>query len=918
MGSAVIFRILGPLTVDGAPSLGGPKQRALLALLVARAGEPVPADVLVEEVWGDAAPATAGHAVQVYISQLRKLVAPAGAAIESDAGGYRLAAGSDDIDAEVFKRRCEDGRRALGAGDSEQALAFFDAALDLWRGPAFSDLRFEPWAQAEAGRLEELRLGLIEDRADALLALGRHAALVPQLEHVVEAEPLRERVRAQLMLALYRSGRQADALAVYRAGARIMRDELGLDPGSALRELEAAILAQDPRLLAAGARVSLPAPATALVGRETEVDDVVALVRGATRIVTLTGAGGIGKTRIAIEAATRVAPMFPGGVFFVALASVARTDLVGGAIADALEVPHAEADPVAAVSTEIHDERTLVVVDNFEHLVDAAPELGRLVSSSRGVKLLVTSRRSLRLYGEHELQVPPLEEADGVALFRARGAARGGVDATDEQIAEICHRLDGLPLAIELAAAQSGVLTPEEMLSGLASGLELATEGPRDVHERQQTLRATIEWSHNLLEEASAEVFHRLGVFAGGWDAEAAHAVAGAGRAELAQLIEHSLIAREPTGGRFRMLATIREYALERLAESGAEQEVRGRHAEHFVAVAENGDAMLRTQGGQVEALNRLEREHNNLRAALTWSRSHDPALHLRLAGALGSFMAVRGHYVEARAELEAALAAVPEEDHVDRSALARALTSAGLILRTQVEHASARTLLERGAQLYRELGDPSGLVRALTNLGFTEYGLGDSAAAARNYEEALTAARESGNDRDRLVVLNCLADLDLREGRFEQVDKLAEEALSIAERLEDPETIAVALMNRAHAAFGAGRTDELLMAGIGSLQAWVTIGDQTSAAWSLDVVAAAAAAIAPESAARLLAAAAAVRERAGIRLDAFEQSVHDDALREARAQLPDDDFERAQREGAAMEFDAVVAEALALGATAS
>ena len=342
----MIFRILGPLDVAGAPRLGGLQQRALLALLVIRANEAVGRDELIDELWGANPPETAPHAVQVYVSRLRKLLAGAAAEIALDAGGYRLATDPRDVDARAFERMLDEGRRMLQAGNAATAVRALDAALGLWRGGALLDFRHEQFAQPEIARLEGLRLDAMEERFEARLALGAHAELVAELERLIVAEPLRERLSAQLMLALYRSGRQADALAVYRRAAHTLREQLGLAPGPALRELEAAILRQTPALTRAPSRLRLPAAVTPLVGRSAEADTVGELLRRDARLVTLMGPGGIGKTRLALEAAARAAPDFSDGVAFAGLAAVMDAELVVPTIARVLEAPEADGDPL--------------------------------------------------------------------------------------------------------------------------------------------------------------------------------------------------------------------------------------------------------------------------------------------------------------------------------------------------------------------------------------------------------------------------------------------------------------------------------------------------------------------------------------------------------------------------------------------
>jgi predicted ATPase/DNA-binding SARP family transcriptional activator len=914
----VIFRILGPLEVTGSPALGGPKQRALLVLLVLRAGETIARDAIVEHVWGSTAPETVAHAVQVYVSRLRKALAGTSAAIQSDAGGYRLDVDPDAIDARVFASLVAQGRTTLAQGDAAAAITLLAQALALWRGPALADFRYEPFAQSEIARLEELRLSATEELIEAQLRLGRHAEVVPELERLVNDEPLRERLRAQLMLALYRAGRQADALAAYRDGARILRDELGLDPGPELRTLEAAILGHDAQLAPRSPRTRLPSPATPLVGRGAQVAELMKLLRGDPRLVTLTGAGGIGKTRLALETAWRLVDSFPDGAHFAGLASVADPDLVALTIAQVITADHGGNDPLEAAIEEVGDGRVLLLVDNFEHVIGAAPVLTRLLSSCPGLKVLATSRSALRLYGETEYDVPSLQEAEAIELFATRASAvrRGlALSASEARaVGELCRRLDGLPLAIELAAAQARVLSPGEMLSALPSRLELAADGPRDVPERQQTLRATIEWSYDLLAEAAATAFRRLGVFAGGWELDAAEAVARAGHTDLGVLMQQSLIYRSHGSARLRILTTIREYALERLEASGEGEEIRRCHAEHFLELAERCDHRLRTGDDQREVLDELERELDNLRAALDWAHEQDAAIELRLAGALGSFWAVRGHATEGRLRLGLALTQPAQDD----AAQARALASACLLARSQTDHAAAVPLGERAVALYRRLGDRSGIVRAVMNLGFAKHALGDMEGARASYEEGLEATLASGNRRDRTLMMSCLADLALRDGDYARADELARAALEIAYEIGDSESVAVSLMNRTHSAVGAGRMDDALRFGIESLEAWAAIRDEGSGAWSLDAIAAALAEQRPDTAARLLGAVGTIRARAGFGLDEFELMVRQSAERGVRAQLAEAEVREALAAGAVMSFEEARRVALEAAAVAS
>lgn len=576
-------RLLGPLEVEGAPFRGGPKQRVLLASLILARGLPVSDHRLVDALWQDSPPASASHALQVYVSELRK----AGLAIERGNGGYRLEV--EYVDADEFERLVEQARTLRESGREELALESLEQGLALWRGPPLPGLDAEAVA-AEIGRLEELRLGVLEERAECALALGRVPDL-RELEALLEENPLRERLRRLQMLALYRAGRQAEALAAYRQ-VREALDELGLEPGAELKALERAILLQDTALdvepEALRLRRHLPAPATALVGRRAEVDTVTDLLRGDTRLVTLTGPGGAGKTRVALRAAYELADCFAEGVWFVGLATLVDPALVRSTIAQVLDVRDDE------LRDTLRDRELLLLLDNFEQLLGAAPVVGELLQGAPRLRVLTTSRTPLRVYGEHELDVPPLPapEAEELFLTRARAAGR---ELSGRLAAQVCERLDGLPLAIELVAARSADLTPDELVASLDRRLELASRGARDLPERQRTLRAAIGWSHDLLGAAEQRLFARLAAFAGGFGREAALAVCEAAGEALTALHEGNLVRRSDEG-RYRMLETIREYAVERLRADGEEHEVRLRHANHFL---ELGGELVAALGGR-------------------------------------------------------------------------------------------------------------------------------------------------------------------------------------------------------------------------------------------------------------------------------------------------------------------------------
>jgi predicted ATPase/DNA-binding SARP family transcriptional activator len=739
--------LLGPLEVhvDGQPiALGGHRQQALLALLALHPNEPLSRDRLLEAVWGADAPATARHAVHVYVSRIRRALGPEAGRLTTAGGGYALRLERTDVDALRAEDALARGRTALEHGDPSTAVEMLRDALALWRGVPLAGLEYEPWAQPEVARLEELRLACVEERIEAELALGQDMRLVPELEELVREHPLRERPRGQLMLALYRSGRQAEALSVYTEARLMLVEELGLEPSAELRDLHVAILRQDPSLAVEPpelrARRHLPAPPTPLVGRRREVDDVVALLSGDARLVTLTGPAGTGKTRLALQAAYELAERFPDGVYFVDLAPLRDPDLVTTTIAGRLGLEERSGRPLRLdLASYLRTRTTLIVLDNFEHVDAAAPVAAELLREAEGLRVLVTSRIALRVYGEHEYPVEPLllhEEA--VPLFAARAAAVApGSGAPRGAVAELCARLDCLPLAIELAAARARDLPVADVLGSFEQRLRLATGGPRDVPARQQTLRGAIEWSYDLLADSERRAFPRLGVFLGGFSREAAEHICGADVETLKSLTEANLLRTQD--GRFGFLEAIHEYAVEQLEQSGSADRVRRRHAETFARLAMETVAELRGRR-QLRAIERLETEHDNLRGALTWALAADPPLAARLAGSLHWFWQVRSHLDEGRRWLNAALQATPEAAPSVRAPL---LQGAGQLAYYSGDLESAERLLHEAVASWREAEDPSSLAIALAYLAIAG-GHGGSAAVARAAgEEAIRSAED-------------------------------------------------------------------------------------------------------------------------------------------------------------------------------
>jgi len=655
--------ILGSLEVfatDGSPVVvGGPRPRALLVLLALNANRVVGVDALIAGQYGDDPPAGAAGAVQAHVSRLRRGLA---ADVVAHVGaGYRLDVAADDVDALRFERLAREGRQLLVAGDHARAARVLREATALWRGPALVDL---PHGGAQAARLEELRLAALEDLVDAELTLPEGTS-VAELRTLVATHPLRERLRGQLMRALQATGRQAEALAEFEDTRRLLADELGADPSPELSATHLAILRADE----SPARAGLPAQLTSFVGRDAELARLASLRD--TRLVTILGPGGTGKTRLAIEAAR------DRDACFVDLSPTGDGDLVPHALLGALGlrdsgfVPSA-GDPVRRLVAAL-DRPLLLVLDNCEQVVAAVAALARtLLAECPSLSILATSREPLGLTGETLLPLAPLAVSDdgaAVRLFADRAAAvRPGFAVTAANlhaVMSICAALDGLPLAIELAAARLRQFPVDELADRLAAHgpFQLLSRGDRTAAARHRTLRAVVAWSWDLLSAEEQTVAARFSVFAGSASLAAVESVCETTDDVLADLVDRSLI--ETDGRRYRMLDTIRLFCAEQVTDV---EPLRAAHADHYLTLAQRADPHLR-RTEQLEWLAELSTDHDNLMAALRWAVGGAPATGFRLVAALTAYWWLSGRRSQAgEAAAELIKRAVPaglEEEYV-------------------------------------------------------------------------------------------------------------------------------------------------------------------------------------------------------------------------------------------------------------
>ncbi|PWW65872.1 BTAD domain-containing putative transcriptional regulator [Actinokineospora spheciospongiae] len=845
--------MLGPVRVTGAGAveveLGGARLRMLLARLALDAGRVVTSAALIDSLWGDEPPADAVNALQSLVSRLRRaLRAGADGLVESSASGYRLVVDRDDVDVHRFERLAAEGRLALREGRPTEAAAALRAALELWRGPALSGLADAPFAGAAITRLTELRVAALEDRLAADVDLGGHADTVAELHGLVAEHPLRERAAGLLVRALYLSGRQAEALAAHERIRRALAEELGVEPSAELRDLHLAVLRGD---LAPAAPAAVPTPAlTSFVGRRVELAEVRGLLASA-RLVTLVGPGGAGKTRLSCEAvagserptwlvelaAVRAAEDVPGAVLAALGARETRLlDAPGG-------TPPRPGRVLDRVVEMLSAQRGVLVLDNCEHLVEAAAALADAVlARCPRLTVLATSREPLAITGEVVFGVGPLGlpaeraeaaevlAAEAVRLFadRAEAAAPGfAVAEHAPAVAEVCRRLDGLPLALELAAARLRSMTLGQVAERLDDRFRLLTGGSRTSLPRHRTLRAVVEWSWDLLEEPERVLAARLSVFPAPAAADWVPAVAADDTllpAEdvvyvLASLVEKSLVqVAEGRDGqvRYRVLETVRAYAAERLAEHGAAETARVRAAFSRCALAFLDDAEPRLRGpDQVRWMARIAADQENVLAATRYAaEAGDADLATRLALRAGWFWMISGHHREA-VNLMRSVVALPGPAPAHATATLRALTAfddaAGMPdpavlaeLRTELaetramDHHPSMAMVEpmlaafagevdeAFAGLARAAAHPDPWARAMAELGraFLLENTGDLAGSEAAAAGALARFRELGDRWGQAMAIGQVAERRSLLGDHAGSIEAVEEAVRLVREL--------------------------------------------------------------------------------------------------------------------------------------
>jgi predicted ATPase/DNA-binding SARP family transcriptional activator len=879
-GATVQVRLLGPVELirDGAiVSLRRGRQQLLVATLALEAGRALAADRLIEALWPEEQPDDPANALQQLVAQVRRALGAERDLLRTTARGYLLELPRAAVDALAFEDDLAAARAALATGDAAHAVALAEAALGRWRGEPLGDAVSGP-LRAEAARLSGARIGAELVRADALLALGQVQELPDRLAALTAREPLSEPLWARRLAALAAAGRPAEALEAYEQARRTLAEELGAEPSSELRDLHVRILRGEIATAAPAGRATpfrIPAATTSFVGREPELAALIERLHGADRLITLVGPGGAGKTRLAIEAGWRARDRFPAGADFVRLDAIDGPEAIVSAVARTIRLVEDPGRPMVDTLSGALQGTRLLVLDTCEHLADGAAALAaELVARCPELVILATSRERLGLAGEVVIPVGPLglpatdqppsgPQAPALELFveRAR-AARPDIRWNDAQTAAataIVRALDGLPLAIELAAARAATLAPTQLAARIGDRLSVLDDALRDPVEHHRGLRAAVAWSHDRLGERERQVFNRVSVFAGAIDPVAAAAIAEAGdETSVLRLLEglHEKSLLKPENEldgvpRFRMLRTLRAYGRERLIEEGAEAQIRDAHLRHYAELAADADVGIRGPR-QLDSLSRLDDAWEDLVAAIRWScDGGDVAIGLRLLGALGRYLDWRGHLRDAYTWSTHLLDKAPASGAGvglarawrsfvlwELSSTAEALSEAELALEQsrdaddfegQIVALSALAIAARGSGRFHDAIDHT--TQALMVAGHADqrwgvawshnargYALAADGQLDRAEEDAQKGAElftALGDERGRAWSLTLHALIAARRAEWEEAQLFAERAAELAAALADQRTESVALeLLAAVARRGTpGREDELLAA---------------------------------------------------------------------------------------------------------
>jgi predicted ATPase/DNA-binding SARP family transcriptional activator len=969
------FRILGPVTViDEAGAslpLGPPRQHALLAALLLHPCEPLPVDQLIGLLWGDSAPASAATIVHGSVAGLRRTLerdATRGRSrlLVTQASGYALRVAREQVDAACFESLVAEGRSQV-RDDPRRASGLLAQALSLWHGSALAGVD-APFVVGAVHRLEELRLEALEARVDADLALGKHTDLVSELDALVKQHPLRERLQAQLMVTLYRCGRQSDALAAYQTARRLLGEQLGILPGPELEGVQHAVLQHHPSLDPPGAartRPTLPIPLGEFVGRQLESEQLAEMLAG-HRLVTLAGAAGVGKSRLAVEVARSVAGRYPAGTWFVELSTLTTAELVPQAVADTLGL---RAEPgvrlADTVTAALARRKALLILDNCEHLLPACRSLAEtLVTASAELRVLATSRQGLGIPGEaifplSPLPVPDLDDpweraaaSPAVLLFGARAASTlPGFRVTEANIGlvrSICHHLDGMPLAIELAASRVATLPLRYIADRLDHHFRLLDARGTASPGRHSGLDTAVKWSYDLLSEAEQLLFGRLAVFAGGFGLDDAEAVADDARlpardvaAHLSSLVSRSLVQMEelsPERGRYRMLEPLRQYARARLADRGEEATTAERHARHYLSLIEQAEPSF-YQAGSIPWLEGTRTENENLRAALQWAfgPGGDAQLGARMAALLWHPWDLAGARAEGLHWIDSGLQVVEASEperrmrllaaatllrlglgeidvarklateqlglaraHRDRRWEGDALTRIGMIAWTRGDLPAATIHLRQAVDALRAAQDMWRESFALAHLARVRRDALELPAAQETAQEALAVARLVGEDTVLGFALDILGSVLHQRGGSSPAGELAEEALAHYRAIGYREGEASALQATGRLLLDRGDPDAARKAFASALTLCLRLGHRGGIAASLDGLAQAfLAGGADAQAAVFFSAASAQRDLLGAPQPAEQRRALDEVRARLRASLGAGQLQQATRRGA-------------------